>query len=1424
MSGLDELFARLKAQAPTGNGQHPPQQQALWANAQQASVSSPMFSPPVHTPNPIHSSDIISPANPSSNIGSPAPDQNRTNHLLNLLRFNNHQAGQNVQVNVEVSLHDLQILQDLAQGGKRKHQVSPVATLHNSDVGGEDLSGTALGGQLQTSTSVSASEQTLTASPQRKPSVSGALPSPLAGLGAERNSTPQTSSGNQQDFLLNLLRKPNAPKPVESIENESAASHDTAKNDSSVDRLAQSLAEADISREPTPARHFGSRASRGNTPFEAPQPTKAAMFSYVNPFDELSASSPLNRTPGPESQSELKKMEILKHNRDASGTNGENGGPAAKTRKLETSAPETNGKGQSVSEALEGVGEKVDKQAEQALSQAETRERQVPATTGDNAADKAANPRKGTADNYDVESSWESAEDSANEKTLAQPVKVYNFPMKPFVTIHIKSTGAAIPIRQDNFMVVAQLKKEFDQMDRCLVTASQAHIVYAQTATKKDNSGFRLIRQETGDHKQVFRSSGERIFSLQICSSPDPGNDVESVLGTGVNGSVFWTNLSRSEPELFGDDDVQAQGFIMPAVASAEENASNSPVKTRAKCSTRHPQFFALSRSKMIHIISPDAVKDKSYTHPTTRKVDSAKYLAESGIRINTGKAGKDFAFSEDDSVIVSLDKSGVVKFWNIRDITQRLRDESEWSHEPVELKEPIWSLAAAASGSKADEKPSVSSVMLLDKERPHHKGVALRYMLVGFKQNHILQLWDLGLGKAVQELRLPHEKDSDGFCSITYHPKTGIVALGHPTRNSIYFVHLSAPKYNLPPLDQARYVNLLASHDKSLPKPESTAIMSGLRECSLNNVGQLRSLDMLKTPVDNASVKGSVDETLFELYVLHSKGVFGMPVKRADLGWDAQSKMVAPVDAVTAGVVDVLDLVLPPAKDVNAATASSSSVETAIKKNEKVQIKKAEAARPAPQKTVDTATRRTTASPAPPAPNNPQRDVKAEKPSMQVPEAPTPSQTSAVNPPIVTADSYAMAAQRTKSPARDKAVENAASASIFGPFDPSGTTTNTVAAADGNMENLLSKQFDSLYQRLDADKRVSDAAGAAKQDAVLRLVSSTLTENVEQSLSRIITSSIDKEVIPALTSTTSSMIEKKLAEVLPQQLGSVTQREIKAALPSALQTILKDGSLHQGISDQVAQKVQQQVVNTMSTSLPRMATQAAQKMVADLESRTSQRLREADLQRQQDNAKIEQLSSMVHNLSQTMQSMADGQKAFQEEMRKMQQAHVKETAAPASASEPAPAAPVEEVDPEKAAEEAEVSRITQMLVDGNYEGATWLQSANQASLFDRLFIRVNPAYLRQVSGLVALSVSAAITASFSTEIDARLEWLSEVLGQMNTADPDICDVAPKIMDVLSQRLQGAYMELSEVNPRDARLRRISALNRQVNEVRRVTA
>lgn len=52
------------------------------------------------------------------------------------------------------------------------------------------------------------------------------------------------------------------------------------------------------------------------------------------------------------------------------------------------------------------------------------------------------------------------------------------------------------------------------------------------------------------------------------------------------------------------------------------------------------------------------------------------------------------------------------------------------------------------------------------------------------------------------------------------------------------------------------------------------------------------------------------------------------------------------------------------------------------------------------------------------------------------------------------------------------------------------------------------------------------------------------------------------------------------------------------------------------------------------------------------------------------------------------------------------------------------------------------------------------------------------------------------------------------------TQDPDIREVAPRIMDILIQRLEGLYMSIAENNPHEPVLRKIPPLSRRARALR----
>lgn len=1368
MADLQELFARLKS--PSNSASSPGASQSS-ANANtayhQPTVSSPVFSPQPGGPPPHHQSAIISP-NPSA-MGTPAPDpssSDRTASLLNLLKFNQPTAASP---------------QPQDTGAERRpsnnvfqHEHQPQQPTHSRGISASDL----------------------VASFMRKPqSASPAMSQPAPTKPDSRAEV--ASSENPQDLLLRLL---NHPKPPQS-DSPTPSSHYIERDvtDARVDDLAQGLADAkldatspsaEIHAHVPPMHAFGS----GSRPPAGESASKNPLFTYVNPFEQLSASSPRNRTPKPEgrSGSNTPKVEILKHGREASPNPGA-AGPATKSRKLSSADSATPSREpETVAEAVAGVGQTVDKQVEEALAGMDkeskgTNGNQVAAETPleqkelEKAVHEVAADAKEQLEDKDarrefeaslpkdlataiedvvediaqekVADSWESAEDSPGKDDNA--VVVFNFPMRPFVSIELKKLrDPPTPIRQDNIMDIARLKKDFDQIDRNLVTVSKTYIAYALSK----HGGFRLIRQDTGKYKQIFNTTKERIFNLQLCTGPPTttAHEVETVLATGVEGSVFWTTVAGNG-ETYTEDVLEDQGFIFPPVPAQDDNTSGGQLKTRAKKSSRHPEFFGIGRGKSIYLVWPHGARQPEYTDPKTRVCDSEKYLHHRCLRIVTGKAGKDFAFSEDDTVIASLDKAGRLRFWDIRELLAEGAGPHSGRIPAKDVRTPILQLNTVAAGDKSWP----TSVVFLDKERPCAKGIALRYLVVGLKQNHTLQLWDLGLQKPVQEINFPHENESDAICSIAYHPRTGILAVGHPTRNSIYFIHLSAPRYNLPAMSQAKFISRLADKDAELPRPESTAIMSGIREYSFASKGQLRSLEMLQEPAASPDSYAPDEAPLFELYVMHSKGVTCLGIRKEDLGWSKDSKVLHPVDAEANG-----SIAINPIRVLAASEQATSTTESSVN-GEAPQGTPSGRSRAAPREVVkkDPASSKSRATSQAPETasmiastlervenqqdaaraaiiNGSEKPEKKKKKKHAAAAADTASQVSSAakaSSTAPTAVSYANIAQRAKTPPPEpvKAVEEKKlpesevpewATRLLQQIQPPAAAPSTSAGIDPELLKALeanvssefnktfAKELESLYRRLDDDKRVQEASGAAKMDAVLRLVSSTLTENVEKSMSRIVTQNLQKIILPSLSDLVAGTIERRLTEILASSVQASIPREVKQSLPQAINMSFKDPETLRLISDLVSSKttahidqhLTHAIRNTIGQSVQGITVNAVQQMAGDLERRMAEQVHQAEVQRQRDAAKIDQLTSLVTGLSETIASMSAAQASFQDEILKLQKQVVQSEDSTRSA--PSTAASASSTVKRSEAEQ-EQDDITRLMSEGQFEEGTIMVS-----------------------------------------------------------------------------------------------------------------
>ncbi|PNS14620.1 U3 small nucleolar RNA-associated protein 21 [Sphaceloma murrayae] len=1294
MADLQELFSMLKSSSTANQQNAQSSQQAplpfphIAGSYQQPSVSSPIFSPPAQTPNPS-GSGILSPK-----VATPAQDTKAAN-LLNLLRFN----GQPQQSS------PLTDLQNVANTSKSLEHVHPGTIAQSRNESGP---------------------RTVT-----------------------------SPSSNPQNFLLNLLNQPRkttedsspqiqAPQPRPMVASQSELMDNLA--DASVGMDGESKKQE--SRETTPMRVFGQK-SRETTPFEVASAQKGSgIFTYVNPFEKLSASTPKRSTPKPETPVQPAAGPVNPNKRHAVESAPD---PPAEAAPLAMSNPPA---AVAVSAAISGAKSAIKQESEE------------------------------------VPESWQTS------KVDSDVVQVHNLPMRPFTSITVHPTTTNSTFKPEGIMDIVRLKKEFDQVDRTLATASRSHIAYAMSRS----GGFRIIRQDSGRDKQVFKSNPERVFHIQVSEGPEK-MPRDTVLAAGVNGSVFWTKVDLSVDEKWADQDLEAHGFVLPAVSAQEENTSGSPVKTRSKLSSRHQDIFALSRGKSIHIVAPEIAGSTKYTDAKTRVVDTEKYFQERNLKITTGKACKDFTFSEDDSTIASLDKAGRVRFWDVRELSEAARSPKNAS---MELKTPLMTL----NTSIGSDKVSPTSIMFVDKERPITKGVALRYLLLGTKQNHVISLVDISLQKVVQELHFPHDSDSDAICSLAYHPKSGIISLAHPTRNSVYFIHLSAPRYHIPAMDQAKFTSMLASEDPALPKPESTAIMSGIREIKLGSKGQIRSVDMLRSPASTSPDDSRSEEVLFELYAMHSTGVTCLSVRKADLGWGYDNKVLSPHDAEKEGSITISPITVPAVAEASVASETPARPKTIVKSEP---VKNASSAQPKIKNALT-------------------EPVVAQKTVVQSIELPESKAMPKANPPLLTPDSYAMAASRTAG----MAVPEVASPDQRKP-DPAekpsvlvdrtkknltnGDAVNTGNAGASQIASLITSELDTLYKRIEEHRRVQDIAASTRQQGVLQLVSETLTDNVERSLAKIVSTSLQQELLPAVADVFSALAERRLAEHLHESVGNVVPQEVRAALPSALATALRDeetirmmsGPIASDLSQKVLQTMEGVVRKTIAPTISQTITTSVQKAVQDSEERLASQRGELD-------TKFDRLANLIYGLSENLQQVTASQAALQDQVSSLQKQleMSRQPSRPATAAASAPAS--------ASTQDPELDEITEMMKEGRFEEATirWLQSSRQAELFDRLFVRVNPQYLQKLSPLVKLSVSAAVSTSFEENVDQRLDWLGIILHSTDLQDTEIVSVAPKIMNVLLSRIQGAYMTFAERDPADPVLRKFSGVSKQITEIGRV--
>ncbi|KAI1258508.1 hypothetical protein F5Y18DRAFT_344175 [Xylariaceae sp. FL1019] len=1029
-----------------------------------------------------------------------------------------------------------------------------------------------------------------------------------------------------------------------------------------------------------------------------------------------------------------------------------------------------------------------------------------------------------------VVDSWESAE--ADEIIVIeepiQPVKVYNFPMKPWISITmLDSFDEPRPqFRDDVILDIARLKKEFDQIDRNLVSATEAYMVYGMSKA----GGVRVIRQEDGKDAKLFTDTKDRVFNVAVSYASDDGPPEESLIGTGISGTVYYVQIRGGGKDHIEESNPEQAGFALPPASSQEGDAPGGVLKTRARTSSTHPEYFAVGRGKTINIIWPAVIMQKNiFKSGPDRVVDTERLAHECSLRINTGKAGKDFTFSQDDSTIVSLDKAGRVKFWDVRELTA-IDGDSDLrfpmpAHMSLEVKEPMMTLNTTPEGEKAWP----TSVLLLDKQRPYQKRCALRYMIVGMKQNHTLQLWDLALGKPVQEFNLPHSKESDAVCSVSYHPPTGIIVVGHPTRNSVYFLHLSAPKYNIKGLTQVDYIQKLMAKDPSIPEPDSTAVISGVREYSFANKGLLRSLYLLTNP----SCSSSCDETsLFDLYAMHSKGVTAVTVKQSDLGWTQDNKVISGVDAADAGLVQISKLkelpnplVLDPHPSAPDELVPPMKIATrsSVKDTPPPQVTAHLSAQDANKKGADT---------------NGHAQGQSDRKEIDVPQTPFNQLDKSEKKARKKREKAAAAAAAAEKLANENSQSNGISQPSRADLTKSTASPMPAMSSESTqqgfkqMQSALTEKLGAIISNELKDHRVKietefrnrENTFAKSQKELLELVQQVLNDNTQAVLSRTIADQFEDTVVPHITSVITKTIETQIDSKIGGKVSHSIQNQMQKSLPNAVSQALQKADLIKSIPEKLASSVavdmeqsfRDVLVNTITPIFGDMATAASHSMLAEVQRRNTEQMEEFERRHVADTRKIDQLTALVVKLSDTVGNMASSQAQIQDQLHKMQRRAPQERApaqhqhqyqhqhqptqsvpshAPSYASPSATSSnagnqivPYSHSNQSSNPKDVElgrtISHVASLLEHGQYEPALiqWVQSNRRQEIFDQYIAKEFPlGKMNEMSALVSLSSASVVVEHFDGPmLVQRVNWVEAVLENLYQSLPDV-NVRPRI-------------------------------------------
>lgn len=269
----------------------------------------------------------------------------------------------------------------------------------------------------------------------------------------------------------------------------------------------------------------------------------------------------------------------------------------------------------------------------------------------------------------------------------------------------------------------------------------------------------------------------------------------------------------------------------------------------------------------------------------------------------------------------------------------------------------------------------------------------------------------------------------------------------------------------------------------------------------------------------------------------------------------------------------------------------------------------------------------------------------------------------------------------------------------------------------------------------------------------------------------------------PKLLKSTADSLDAGIERHLTEKLRTILPDLIRNATASAVQPAVSKvlAETNTKLADFIVAKVRKSTSDNLEVvgKTIRDTFHESQKEAAKRQQNDVAQLLEAN---RQQNLKIEQLTTLVGQMTQQVQAMAAQQREFQERVNRAQAEWETENSSPQTVQQQQQQAPqynrpTPQRQPTKTPEEIEAEEVEALMAANDYQNGTikWLQSpTQQVELFDKVIKNHHFDFSINLNQVVVLSIAAAVTGSFERSIQERLMWLEGILGALN---PTVCSL-----------------------------------------------